>query len=665
MAEEDAQSAKIEDLPLPDAEAVDFDLSAENLPDNGNDATGVKGAETGSSDEPEGIFSLFDREFSSTERNPVDPRESSKFDLEFSREFDSMFSAVKGDESAPLFTAQAPLPADSPADSPASATVDRASGSPVSNASDSEFNNSDPLQSESSSPILKENVALPSLHPEDSSPTLPVGRASSTVLPVSSALLSTDDSSLPEPESSLPAPEDSALEAEASRLEDEDSLPTFDSSYDNSEDLEEEFSLLNLDDEDEPLMLADEALPGLDLDDDSMDEEESTEWNSSTNEDESSLEEISFDDSDEEELFDIDFGFSSANEDQDEEVDEDDFESFANLALGFEEDDLEDDAEDDSFKVEELTGAEEHDPFEEIAIMSSDDVANFKPKFGDDELRFEDELPLPEEDDDDPFAMQESKAKPSPKAKPQSSTEEEDLERLDPFSPEAAALAESTRRDSEDTEEPNPEDSDSRDSDREGDSNRPERASRPRGALGKSVLGLLSVPWKLYSALTTVLFGVIETVISILGKIPLIGIPFRALGAVLSAVPMKLKRLIVLAVIAAVAWGGTSVVTNLIPAAGSISLPDSGKAQFQSVELKDGVVTGEIENKGDLRLQLFPEVQLRERQLLKPGTWFKPIELGSCEGPLTPVAIGETVQVSYACEIANDGSVSVKPSLKE
>jgi len=615
MAEGKLQPAdSSEDVPLPATKAPDFDLSDETVSGDDTDESNEQQPEAGAQGEPEGIFALFDREFDAGEREPIEPAESSEFDAEFSESFETMFTAVKGDGSAPLFETGEDTP---PAEE------------------------SEPENAEGSMP------PLPRLDPEPQPPKPTVGQEEMEEL-------SLDDEPL-EFTPSAPIPEATRVTPLPSQPR---GIP-----FGSDEDDEDEDTPLALD-EPEDLFFdispeppaASAAAPSPELEGWGVEED--------------GLEELNFDDSEDEEIYDRDLSGLMGDEDESEEEGSEDFDDFTKMALGFEDDDDDEESvdEEDDFVVEELSGAKELDPFEEIAIMSSEDVAKYEPSFGSDELKFQDEEPLPE-DESDPFAME-----------GESSRDEEELpEDLDPFgdgTPAAASgsKAKGSAQSSEDAADGDGAESESEDEGSRGDGEEKKAAKKPRRSSGSgggskaggAIVGLLSIPWKLFSTLTGILFGVLESVIGLLGKLPLIGLPFRLLSSVLSAVPMALKRIIVLLLIVIFFWGGSALVGSFLPKpSADVSLPDLGGASFSSVELKDGQITGEIENTGDVNLFLFPEVQVSERKVLQPGSWFSPVDLGTCRGPLTEVAVDTTVKVSFSCDVATDSSSSLKPALKE
>lgn len=634
MAEGKLDSADFEDSPLPGAEAPDFDLSDETSVADGNGVGDGQQPEAGAQGEPEGIFALFDREFPEDGREPIDPEESSEFDAEFSDDFEEMFTAVRGDGSAPLFEGRPEFEAsEKPTEDP------EAEDSATKENEDSvlPIPGSEPKRVEPQEPIFDEEDALPIFDEPSDEPELQFEDHEPLNLDPYEDDVPLIDPSLPaggygaEPEPLEPLNLDPVGE-------EEDETP-----------LADDFLLLA----DEPLVLGDPE-PELNLS--ALDDEEPSSELNAWNPDEDYLEEFSFDDSDEDELFDTDL---AASQDDTDDDDEEMLDEFTRMALGIEEEDDEEAiAEEDDFKVEELSSAQELDPFEDIAIMSSEDVAKYQ-GFGEEELKFQDEEPLPE--DPDPFAMEgENSSK---------FAVDEDgydpLKEIDPFSDEAAALAEGSES-AEAPKEPKA-DGDSEEGEKE---EKPKKEKKPRGDGGSKggspLLGILLFPWRIYSTLTAMLFGLLQGLIGILAKIPLIGIPFRMLGSVLAAIPMALKRVIVLLIIAFLAWGGTSIINGFLPKpSADISLPDSGSARFIDVELKDGTVTGRIENTGDVNLLVFPQVKVFERQIFNPGTWFSPTEKGVCGGDLIEVAIDATAKVSYSCDIATDGIVSIEPMLKD
>lgn len=611
-----------DDIPLPVAKAPDFDLSDETVEHDSNNDLDAEVAEEGVGGEPEGVFNLFDREFPPGERNPIDPSESGEFDREFSETFEEMFEAIRGDDSAPLFD-ESSIPIEKPIAEP-EPVPEEDSESQMDLEADGEVT-ADPQAEESEDQFETDSIVV-----ETDSESL-----EDSLLPI------------PKPEQNSGPTRDISDELEELTLEDEfaldEELPTI--GY-------EELDPLDLSPEDTGL-----SFEVVDSDEDEDYENSSSEaaaasW--STDEplvDEDALEELNFDDSDEEELYDEDLsGIESAPQD----APSDDFDEFAKLALGFdddEEDDPDEEAlsEEDDFVVEELGNASELDPFEEIAIMSSEDVAKYEPSFGAEELQFKDEEPLPE--DADPFG---DGGFDSAK-----SDDEESLEDLDPFGDGGSSKGSSPADEKKEEEDFDPNAVNSK-GDKDG-----EGSGFKLPNFGP-VAGILRLPWKIFSTAVDFLFGILETVLKVLGGIPLIGLPFRVISSVLTNIPAALKRVLVLVLIVLIFWGGGSVVSNLLPKPSvSISLPDSGGAKFSNLELKDGKITGEIENTGAILLQVFPRAEVSERKLFEPGTWFKPKKLGNCEGSLVEVPIDGTVKVSYDCKVAVDGKASLKPSLRE
>lgn len=587
------------EIPLPASKAPDFDLSDETLEPDGIGDSAVEAPETAPQGEPEGVFALFDREFPEGEREPIEQEESGEFDREFSDSFEQMFEAIKGDGSAPLFDEKL-----EPLAEPQEPTA------------------------EAEAVPEKQEVDVPPI-PRD----LPGAESSSPDFDISDEL--------------------GELTLEDERIFDE--LPAIDMRDDYDEDGFDSDSFGELSLDEEPLSLADEPLTL--AQEEPEDEDESLPDPSAGWETDDSLEEVSFDDSEEEDLYDEDLSGLSEDEDEDED---DGFDDFARMALGLDDGEEDDDtiSEEDDFKVEELTGAEELDPFEEISIMSSEDVSKFEPSFGSDELKFQDQEPLPE--DPDPFLMEGE----NPSA---SADGEEDLEGLDPFSPEAAALsgaaatgAAAGSRNSDDGS------ADEEDGEAERKERKPKKSRPKLSSAGGGIGGILRLPWRLVSFAIDFLFGVLEALLRVLGKLPLIGLPFRVLGTALEAIPPLLKRLVVVVLVGLILLVGTSIITNLFPKpTAEINLPDSGSAKISSVELKDGKITGEIENTGDIVVHLFPNVQVAERKLFSPGSWFNPKSVGSCKGPLVDVPIDGTAKFSYDCGVKLDGNSSLKPSLEE
>lgn len=596
---------------LPEVSNLEDDLSLDNLTGEDAHETHVYGAQNAVDDEPEGIFALFDSEFRSREmKMPLNPEEKSKFGEEFLQGFDDMFDSVEGGEDLPFLS---------------EATSNSSVGNfrdPFSDAASTETRGAESSlnEDEDEEPLFEPG----GIYQEDSSDL-------DEPLPDESVndFLTLDD--YPE-EESLEDP----LPMDLNEDSDDESLDTewsnFDAEFASDEDEDDELPQVGLDE-----LASDEPDTGSDDDSDDF-FSDGADWNNE-------LEEINFDD-EEEDTAEDDASLSDEEDEDDEEL----FDQFARLALGDGDDDSDtedDEDEEDDFVIADISDTDsEPDPFEEIAIMSSEEVSEYTPSFGEEELKFEDAGPNEDDEDEDPFAMPSD----GKKGKKGPQDEDESLE-IDPFGDEAQSLQnqESDADNNSDDEQDKKDNDDSK------------SGSNSKGPIAKLV-SLLLVPWTIYSKLTGLVFNLLNGALRAVGALPIIGIPFNLLANVLSAIPMFAKKIILLAFIGGVFSGVTLAIPN---PSSSIELPDYGEAKFSSVEFKDGVVTGTIENKGDVIVSVYPTVEVSERKLLEVGSWFSPNPLGECSGDIAEIAIDNSAEVSFNCDIVSEGSLKIKPSLKE
>lgn len=688
MADQEQQPADPGEESLPEVESPDFDLSDTKSEFDGNDAEATGGAETVVGDEREGIFDLFDREFIDGARIPLDPTESAILEEEFGQSFEQMFEDIRADDSPPLFDPEGNPIRDLVPERSIAAEVESTPRSiplyePEDGPEISAPAKEDLQEAEEylATPPENEDLEEMSLPELDDLPDL---EATEEDEDSDEPLMSLEEFGLDDLELGGFDPE-----ADQSEIPEEDHGIDLDLADDS--DSEIEIGFLNLDpldlagedqaedpsyEIDPALDLGEDDPPGLEIaaeDDDLIssgnpfasfgssvnsddDEADLPAYKPnvavSSDEDEDGLEEISFDDSDEDELYGEDFSGSPIDLDEDEDEELAALDEFMDLALGIGSDDEDEDeiSEDEDFKVEELSGAEELDPFEEISIMSSEDVAQYEPSFQTDDLKFVDKEP--ESDDPDPFSMDGDGAAAG------------DEEELDPFGPEAAALAEAAEAEAkqkdEEIEDPEEE-------------KKPEpkpKKQKSKGSSGSGLIGslttLLLFPWRIYSTLVKLIFGLIETAVQILSKIPILGIPFRILGSILGAIPMALKKILVLGLLVFLVWGGTATVNSFLPKPSTeISLPDSGGAIFRDVELKDGQITGNLENTGEIILRGIPEVQVFERNILDPASWFTPNDLGTCAGTPVEIQVSMTMRIEYGCAIESGGMLTLVPAIQE
>lgn len=584
-----------EDESLPDVSNLEDDLSLDNSSGEDTHENDAKVAQSDSGDEPEGVFALFDSEFRRREEKMPLNPEEK---TKFGEEFLLGF-----DEMFDSVEGGEDIPLFSANNLPSNSA--RGNSKPA-RSSSSSFNPGSDDEEENEEPLYEPGV-----------------------LEFSDNLSAIDLDS------------ESAENNEYEEDADEDALPGVEN-YDVESDVDEASDNYF---QENPLSLGNEE----DFEESfSGDNPPPNEWDDIGE----NLEEINFDEDDEDldELPD------------DSEINEDElFDEFAKLALG-EDEDLDDDEEEDEddFTIADIAEDSEIDSFEEVSIMSSEEVAEYSPNFSSDDLKFQDEdLPDYEDENDDPFAM------PDSKKKKQSDAEDEEIE-LDPFGEEAQSL----QKQSESSQSKN----DSDDANANSNNEDAGANSESNGNGGKSrfrlpslrgmskLISLILFPWTIYSKLTTFAFGLLNSALRTVSVIPIIGKPFGFVANILSAIPMIAKKAILLAVIIGLASGASLALPK---PSSTISLPDSGGAKFSGVQLKDGIVSGTIKNRGDIILSVYPSVAVSERKLLDIGSWFKPDLIGECTGDLASIAIDDSVDVSFKCDLKTDTFSKIKPSLKD
>ena len=171
--------------------------------------------------------------------------------------------------------------------------------------------------------------------------------------------------------------------------------------------------------------------------------------------------------------------------------------------------------------------------------------------------------------------------------------------------------------------------------------------AKPKKARNKKPSKIFKPFKKIYNLITNFFFGIITGSLGILSKLPVIGKLFKPL---LSATNILRKIAVSLPIV--FIFGGMVLASYLsVPKSSEVELPDEGSATFSSFTYDDGLVSGIIQNTGEVTAEVIANFKI---YTIKPGinpiSWFMPKEIASCSSDLITIDIDDSKEVSITCE---------------
>lgn len=141
-----------------------------------------------------------------------------------------------------------------------------------------------------------------------------------------------------------------------------------------------------------------------------------------------------------------------------------------------------------------------------------------------------------------------------------------------------------------------------------------------------------------------ILYDFLTKLITILGKIPVIGRIFRPLNKVIKVGGKKYFPLIFLVFLIFIPFFLS------VPSGVKMSLPDGGALETHTFSYSDDIAKGIIENTGDIVLTGEPIYNIYGfKPSLNPKTWITFSYLGSCQGDPIEIDISDIKEVSMKC----------------
>lgn len=167
---------------------------------------------------------------------------------------------------------------------------------------------------------------------------------------------------------------------------------------------------------------------------------------------------------------------------------------------------------------------------------------------------------------------------------------------------------------------------------------------------GKNPLKAIFAPfWKLYLSLVDIIFNILNGVLGFLGKIPILGIPFKFLKQFTKPLKIIATSLPLLLVVGVLVYFNM----NAVPKETTTSLPDNGSVVFTDFTY-DGekkVAAGTLKNTGEVIAEGTPVFKLYSMKPgLNPVSWFMPQERITCEAAFVRVDIDKTKKVQANCK---------------
>lgn len=174
----------------------------------------------------------------------------------------------------------------------------------------------------------------------------------------------------------------------------------------------------------------------------------------------------------------------------------------------------------------------------------------------------------------------------------------------------------------------------------------------PFKRLASSPVGKIFTPFKKsYLWLVKLCFGLINGILGILAKLPLIGKiiqPVLAMTKILEKIAMYLP--IVLLILLLVFISYMSVPRSFENA----ELPDNGAVVINSFDYDDGIASATVNNTGEVILsdiEVSFEVYTLQPELLNPKSWVIPVLANECVSDPVSVDIEGTEEVEVSCEV--------------
>lgn len=209
-----------------------------------------------------------------------------------------------------------------------------------------------------------------------------------------------------------------------------------------------------------------------------------------------------------------------------------------------------------------------------------------------------------------------------------------------PASPQGRELA---------VREPHEEDEAPEDEESPGGSNR-NNSGRRRNPL-KAIFGPF---WKLYLSLVDIIFNILNGVLGFLGKIPILGIPFKFLKQFTKPLKIIATSLPILLLLV----GLFMLNSRSVPKEATFALPDNGSVTMTAFtfDKETGMAQGKLANHGETIAEGTPSFKIYSmRPGLSPLTWFMPKEGETCVGSFVRVDIDKAVTVKAKCKNPVEG----------
>ena len=160
--------------------------------------------------------------------------------------------------------------------------------------------------------------------------------------------------------------------------------------------------------------------------------------------------------------------------------------------------------------------------------------------------------------------------------------------------------------------------------------------------------------WKLYLSLVNIIFNALNGILGFLGKIPLLGIPFKFLKQFTKPLKIIATSLPILLICGVLVY----LNLNAVDKETVTSLPDNGSVVFTdfSWDGENNTAVGVLKNNGETIATVQPEFKIYSMSPgLNPISWFMPKEQITCSGQHINIDIDKTSQVKVKCKTSPAG----------
>lgn len=178
-----------------------------------------------------------------------------------------------------------------------------------------------------------------------------------------------------------------------------------------------------------------------------------------------------------------------------------------------------------------------------------------------------------------------------------------------------------------------------------------EKSPARRGVSANRALKTLGKPFgpvkRLYLAIVDLIFSVIESLLGILSRFPLVGLPFKLLLKL-----TKVLRIVSTILPLVLLVGGVAYLnTHSVPVTSTVELPDNGSVVATNFKYHADrkTITAKLQNTGEVRAEIQVVGYVHSSTLGSPKSWIKPVRSLTCKAVDVRIEIDDSKTVTMRC----------------